>query len=81
MKSKQELYREQARKVLQEAWEINGTYNVEDEMELQLRTLNGLLAIALVEFTARPMTEGKSSPIGGSLVGLRDALGGDDDEV
>lgn len=74
MKNKRDIYEERVRQILQEAWEINGAPDVEDQTEFELRTLNGLLAIALTEFTARPVSEGKSSPIGGSMFGLADVI-------
>lgn len=74
MTTKRTTYHNRARQILQEAWEINGAPDVEDQTEIELRTLNGLLAIALTEFTARPVSEGNSSPIGGSMFGLADVI-------
>lgn len=72
--SKRGTYHERARQILQEAWEINGAPDVEDQIEVELRTLNGLLAITLTEFTARPVEEGRSNTLGGAMIGLGDVL-------
>lgn len=71
--SKRDQYRKQASHIIQEAWEINGTPAKADPVEEQLRILNGLLAIALTEFTARPKGGGKSG-FAGSIINLRDVL-------
>lgn len=72
--SKRPTYHERVQQILQEAWEINGGPDVEDQIEVELRTLNGLLAIALTEFTAKPVEKGKSSPIGGAMIGMSDVV-------
>lgn len=72
--SKRGTYHNRARQILQEAWEINGAPDVEDQIEVELRTLNGLLAIALTEFTAKPVEEGRSNVLGGAMIGLMDVM-------
>lgn len=74
MSSRRDTYHNRARQILQEAWEINGAPDIEDQMEVELRTLNGLLAIALTEFTAKPVEEGRSNVLGGAMIGLRDVM-------
>lgn len=70
---KQMAFREQVQHVIQEAWEINGVAGIAVDgggaVEIQLRILNGLLAMALTEICAPPVT-GQF----GSLVRLRDAI-------
>lgn len=56
----------QAKEIIDLAWVVNGAPNQEPGLEAELRTLNGLLAIALVEFTSRPYDRG--------AVALRDVL-------
>ena len=67
-------FRERSQHMIQEAWEINGGPGIEDDIEVQLRILNGLLAMALTEVAAKPFTGGKF----GSLVSLRDLFEGSD---
>lgn len=74
MTTKRKTYLTQAREILRLAWDINGAPNVEDQIEVELRTLNGLLAIALTEFTARPVEEGRSNTLGGAMIGLKNAI-------
>lgn len=77
---KRDKFRERANHIIQEAWEVNGRVETGngDEVEVQLRILNGLLAIALTEFTARPHDEGRSGPLG-ELINLRDIMGSSDE--
>lgn len=74
MSEKRETFQEQANHIIQEAWAINGAPDMSEGVEVQLRILNGLLAIALAEVCAPPVV-GKL----GSLVRLRDVLGRADD--
>lgn len=59
------------RSILNLAWDLNGTAIEEDPIVSELRTLNGLLAIAITQTLARPYT---GSGITGSSVNLSELL-------
>lgn len=74
MSDKREAFETQAQHIIQEAWHINGEPGISDDIAVQLRILNGLLAMAIAEVLAPPKTP---SPIGYDLVRLgRDVLDG-----
>lgn len=56
----------QAKEIIDLAWIVNGRPGIPEGVESELRVLNGLLALALVEFTSRPYDRG--------AVALRDVL-------
>lgn len=71
-----EIFVQRAKEVLHTAWEVGGDHGVEDPIEAELRTLNGLLAMALTEVAAKPHGGGRF----GSLISLYQALGEQSDE-
>ena len=74
MSAEKEAFRDHATALLREAWELNGDHGIplDAGVEVQLRILNGILAMALVEFTAPPIF-GTSRRV----VRIRDLLKGD----